>query len=396
MPPKRKESYADDGFVVDDSKPKPKAKRQALAQELKGQSGGYAWEDKIKRPWEVVEEDESGSIDTTALQRQRRHQRQGGDASLQRGIIRALVLVLDLSHTMMEKDMRPNRAQMVINYGMEFISEFFDQNPISQLAVVMMRNGLGSVVSEISGDVQGHLDKLRKLTKVDPEGGPSLQNAMELSRGLLLHVGGECMREIGMVYGSLTSTDPSNIHSTIKQLAHDEISVRIVGLTARVAICDEVSTLTQGDYYVALDEHHLRQLVMDWVTPIAIPLEKANASLVKMGFPKRTNKPQLCGCHSTLHSNGGYECPQCGTLVCSVPLQCPCCGLTLVLSTHLARGFHHLTPLLGFQDITTEKKCSVCSAMAATECPKCHGEYCGDCSTFIHEVLHNCPTCESH
>lgn len=341
------DGYLEDGFVVDDA-----PKRRAPA-ELKGQSGGYAWEDKIKRPWEVVGEDEGGDIGgaVAAVERERRRHRHRALGSVQRGIIRALVLVVDLSHTMSEKDMRPNRAVMAVGYCEEFVGEFFDQNPISQLAIVAMRNGLASVVSPVSGDVQTHLECLRKLAKVDPEGGPSIQNALELARGLLLHVGGECMREIGVVYGSLTTTDPGNIHTTAKALAHESVAVRIVGLTARVAVCDEIAHATGGDYAVALDEHHFRQLVLDWVTPIAIPKDRATASLVRMGFPTRTTAPQLCGCHSELREGARYRCPHCGTLVCSVPLQCPCCGLTLVLSTHLARGFHHLTPLGEFLDI---------------------------------------------
>ena len=52
---------------------------------------------------------------------------------LQRGIIRHLLLVIDLSAAMAEKDLRPNRYLLTLRYIQEFITEFFEQNPISQI-----------------------------------------------------------------------------------------------------------------------------------------------------------------------------------------------------------------------------------------------------------------------
>ena len=70
---------------------------------------------------------------------------------LQRGIIRHLILVLDMSEAMLEKDLRPTRYELTLNYACEFVTEYFEQNPISQLGVIGMRDGLALRISDLSG-----------------------------------------------------------------------------------------------------------------------------------------------------------------------------------------------------------------------------------------------------
>src|SRR5579862_4731194 len=54
--------------------------------------------------------------------------------------------------------------------------------------------------------------------------------------------------------------------------------------------------------------------------------------------------------HSKLN-RGGYTCPRCSSKVCALPIECPVCGLTLILSTHLARSYHHLFPLRNWPEL---------------------------------------------
>lgn len=415
---------------------------------LKGANGGYAWEDEYRRSWDIVQEDESGSIETivSGLVESQKKRYLKNVTPFQRGIIRTMVLVLDYSSVMREKDFRPNRSTMMISYAMEFVSDFFDQNPISQLSIVIMRNGLAQVVSEVSGNPNDHIEALKKLKRIDPEGDPSLQNALEMSRGLLLHVATHCTREILIIFGALFTSDPGNIHSTIQSLVKEKINIRVIGLTARVAICEELCKKTNfGDlknsYNVVLNETHFRELILDCVTPLAVTkAESENTdgfTLVKMGFPSRVSdtEPTLCACHSRL-VYGGYICPNCKSRVCTLPTVCPCCDLMLILSTHLARSYHHLFPLKLYEEVPVSnfyksKCCYSCHTSfpigeeerrsrenmknAKTEkneqqqqqqrpklkssgryrCSNCGHDFCIDCDIFIHETLHNCPGCES-
>lgn len=73
------------------------------------------------------------------------------DSAIRRTIIRHLVLLLDLSASMMDRDMRPTRFDLTLQYAREFITEWFDQNPLGQIGVVGMRAGLGERIGDMTG-----------------------------------------------------------------------------------------------------------------------------------------------------------------------------------------------------------------------------------------------------
>ena len=64
---------------------------------------------------------------------------------------RHMFLVLDLSTSMAETDIKPSRLQQSLQRIESFIKEYFDQNPISQLSIVITRDGLAITVTELSG-----------------------------------------------------------------------------------------------------------------------------------------------------------------------------------------------------------------------------------------------------
>lgn len=154
----------------------------------KGDRGGaQAWE-KSKRSWEtnLPEEDQDGVLNLTALEAEKRRRLLRDTTPLQRGIIRHVILVLDMSFAMTEKDLLPTRWRLTVNYAVAFVREFFEQNPISQLGIISMRDGVAVRVSDLGGNPAEHIEKLRGLEGQDPQGNPSLQNALEMCRGALL------------------------------------------------------------------------------------------------------------------------------------------------------------------------------------------------------------------
>jgi transcription initiation factor TFIIH subunit 2 len=262
-----------------------------------------------------------------------------------------------------------------------------------------------------------------------------------------------------------------------------------------VAICAELCSRTNGGddstYAVVLHEHHFRELFLKATTPpptlkpagsaagagarptaptgqiqngaaAAIAGEENQASLLMMGFPSRALAPKgtltVCACHNK-PSREGYACTRCRAKVCRLPSECPACGLTLILSTHLARSYHHLFPLRLWVEVSwaeaaeaSSVACYSCltpfpalpgrSATAAAaaaarkaaqkarnsggaggggggqggkergsdqaapppkgvsesgryKCTVCGNHFCIDCDVFAHEVLHNCPGCQS-
>lgn len=146
-----------------------------------------AWE-KSKRTWEtnLPEEDQDGLLSLTALEAEKRKRLLRDTTPLQRGIIRHLVLVLDMSFAMAEKDLLPTRYRLTLRYAAAFVREFFEQNPISQLGIIGMRDGVAVRISDVGGNPAEHLERLKGLEDEDPQGNPSLQNALEMCRGALL------------------------------------------------------------------------------------------------------------------------------------------------------------------------------------------------------------------
>ncbi|KAM9918469.1 hypothetical protein OXX59_008640 [Metschnikowia pulcherrima] len=444
--------------------PQGMAKRTRSRNPDADKNQGYAWEDQYQRTWDIVKEDGEGhsleSLVQQMIEARKKKIMKNPQTPFQRGIIRTLVVVLDGSSAMLEKDLRPTRFSCTLNYLQEFIVEFFDQNPISQLGVVMMRNGVAQVVSEVSGSPQHHVDKIRALkarqhNRFEPKGDPSLQNALELARSLLNSNFGPAAaaqknsKEILLIFGALFTSDPGDIHQTINTLVKEEVKVKVIGLSAQVAICQELvqktnfgaHSRTDTQFYgVIMNEAHFKELLMDCVEPLAVtkkqePVESEGVPLIRMGFPSRysgsmqANFPHLCACHPTLESTEskenvvvtqtpsavsdvGYTCPQCRSRVCSLPTVCPVCGLMLILSTHLARSYHHLVPLAEYKDVPVSSSydsthCYGCLLMfpdGSTEtatssryrCGKCSHDFCIDCDVFVHESLHNCPGCENN
>ncbi|KAI5787085.1 Ssl1-like-domain-containing protein [Geopyxis carbonaria] len=388
------------------------------------------WEEK-RRAWDEGLEDDNIDSVVGALQQAAKKRRLLKDETpLQRGIIRHLVLIIDLSIAMSEKDFRPSRYLLSIRYACDFVREYFEQNPISQLAIVGMRDGLAIRISDASGNPVGHIEALNKLRLDDPLGSPSLQNGLEMARSILYHTPSHGTREVVIIFGALCSADPGDIHTTIRSLVEDKIRVSVVGLAAQISVCKELVKMTnandESSYGVALNDVHFRELLIETTTPPVTRTEKMSANgLLMMGFPSRIveRTASLCACHS-LPTKGGYLCSRCSTKVCSLPVECPACNLTLILSTHLARSYHHLFPLRNFvevnwRDATQSTNCFSCMvvfpvppkepeqlrAPAKTQngtsissryrCPKCTKHFCIDCDVFCHEVLYNCAGCQA-
>lgn len=451
---------------------------------LKGNSGGYSWEDEYQRTWDIVKDDDDGvgSLQTlvqTLIESRKKKIMKNPSTPFQRGIIRTMIVIIDGSEVMLERDLRPTRFSMMLSLLQEFILEFFDQNPISQMGIVMMRNGIAVRISDVSGLPQYHIDKIRQLktkqhNRFEPKGDPSLQNSLELARSLLMYNFNNKVndtqnsKEILIIFGALFTSDPGNIHKTIDNLVKDDIKVKIIGLAAQVAICEEIvrrtnslktsSSYINTNYGVIMNESHFKELLMDCVIPLPVSedfekKEKKGVPLIKMGFPLKIqpsitsnssinlNLPLICSCHpdeenesSHLKEAGeagngtysskkviGYKCPQCLNKVCQLPTICPICGLMLILSTHLARSYHHLVPLEAYREVPTMEEyesiyCYGCLlkfppgrknaesdetnkiellTSSRYRCGKCQQDFCIDCDVFIHETLHNCPGCEN-
>lgn len=384
-----------------------------------------AWERAYndERSWESLQEDESGllqPIDNTSIHhaQYRRRLRALSAASsatrIQKGLIRYLYIVIDFSRAAAEMDFRPSRMVVVAKHVEAFIREFFDQNPLSHVGLVSLKDGVAHSLTELGGSPDSHIRAL--MGKLESSGDSSLQNALELIHGYLNQIPSYGHREVLILYSALSSCDPGDIMETIQKCKKSKIRCSVVGLSAEIYICKHLCQETGGSYTVALDESHFKELVLEHAPPPPAIAEFAVSNLIKMGFPQRAAEGviSICACHKEVKVGGGYTCPRCKARVCELPTECQICGLTLVSSPHLARSYHHLFPITTFNEVSSTnlgsrqpklpKACFGCQQVLPlpgkkpslrVECPKCDQHFCLDCDIYIHESLHNCPGCES-
>lgn len=382
----------------------------------------YRWEGDYEKTWESLKEDESGSLQAgieEEINKAKRKRLQSRKINVRLGMMRHLYIVLDMSVAMDDHDLKPNRAVACLKLIESFIEQFFDQNPIAQLGIVLTSEKKAEVLSEMSGTSHKHLELIRKVREnviknngKDLTGEPSLQNALEVCEKTLKHMPSHASREVVIILGSLTTCDPGSIYETIAVMKNKNIRCSVIGLSAEIHICKNLTKETNGMYGVVLDESHFIDLLKDHIPP---PLSSmvSDSSLIKMGFPQHISSQstgKISMCMSTKKfSIGGYYCPQCQSKYSELPVQCVVCNLTLVSAPHLARSYHHLFPLPQFSEESlaeysynpsSKSSCFACLFKFSTSpmttiytCSRCGESFCIDCNLFIHESLHCCPGC---
>ncbi|XP_076265790.1 general transcription factor IIH subunit 2 Ssl1 isoform X3 [Rhynchophorus ferrugineus] len=334
----------------------------------------YRWETGYEKTWEAIKEDDEGFLEASVAdiilraKRKRQAQKQG---SQKLGMMRHLYLILDCSESMSSQDLKPTRMICTLKILEGFIEEFFDQNPISQMGIILMQNKRADKLSELAGNFRKHIKYLKSLSKTNLIGEPSLQNGLDLAISSLKLLPSHASREILVIMGSLTTCDPGDICTTVTKLKQEGIRCSIIGLAAEVRVCRFLANETKGTYNVILDDCHFKDLLYQQVEPppAAVALE---SSLIKMGFPHQMNTEgteeplTMCMCHvdsteeGSKLTTGGYYCPQCFSKYCELPVECRACGLTLVSAPHLARSYHHLFPAANYVEVAMANSAENC------------------------------------
>ncbi|WAQ84713.1 hypothetical protein PtA15_5A286 [Puccinia triticina] len=172
--------------------PQKKHKKNATAYPSKD-GEGYSWED------------ESGSLESAVNQliANKRWRVIRDTTSIQREIIRHLCSIIDVSLAMTDRDLRRNRLDMSLDYAKEFVTEFFDRNPISQVCILITKDAIADRLSGLSGNPLDHHKALSNKAKLTPSGEPSLQNSLEMARASLAHLPSHGSREVLVILAHL-------------------------------------------------------------------------------------------------------------------------------------------------------------------------------------------------
>lgn len=379
--------------------------------------------------WDQLELDEHGNLKSSSqasahrARRQRLLSMETSGQSIQRGMIRYLELVFDLSKAAGLNDMRPLRSVAMFAAAESFIRSFFDENPLSQLGIVVMRDGVARQLTELSSSPETHIEKLR--ASLDTGGAASIGNALEMCTSVLKHIPPYGHREVLFIVASLSTCDPGDVFRQIEEAARNRLRVSAVGLAAEVHVFRSMCEKTGGTYGVALDQAHMESLVAEHATPPpSLRGEEEKHSLVHVGFPSRASSAAGAACFvgpsCTLRS-GAFICPRCKAKTAEVPSECHVCSLTLIASPHLARSYHHLFPIKPFREATDafdgvayggqggtwtcfgcqtsmevvdREESGASEASEMSQCGRCSQYFCLDCDEYIHAHLHSCPGCE--
>nr|VZI22528.1 unnamed protein product [Spirometra erinaceieuropaei] len=255
----------------------------------------FRWETGYEKTWDAIREDESGSLVTrleqlvreahSHLRQKRRHLARADEAGHVRlGMMRHLFLIIDMSAAMLERDLKPSRILCTLRSAAKFVEDFFDQNPTSQLGIIITNDTRAERITELSGSPARHLASLEDLAKRQCSGESSLQNALTLAESRLKHMPEHSSREIIILVGSLTTCDPGDIHQTIQSLITQHIHCSVISLAVEVFIHKALAESTQGSMHVILDALHLKTVLQDFVPP-PVAKEDTEATLIRIGFP---------------------------------------------------------------------------------------------------------------
>lgn len=340
--------------------------------------------------------------------------------SASRGLIRSVVLILDLSTNGLEqRAFNQNRMKLIQDLTIEFINDFFVQNPLSQLSILATYESTCHILTPLSCNVDDHIHVVKKISQTDHSGEPSLENSLSIATAILGNGNQNpglaqisTTKEVLIVYGSLTTCDNSPIFKTLNVVKNSKIKVSIIGLGAKVFVLERIAQESGGDYFVPVSIEHLHDIFHSFVIPpeymgnqrkyyipfgfasIANPIEPAFDVFKLMSNPPgSTNKPET-------PQYGGYNCPRCGTRVFSIPCFCPVCRDFLISPAYLKRTVSHLNPIPPFVEDENPQTdhCFGCNAPfyeneKPCRCTKCNHYFCKQCDPFIHEILQRCPGC---
>lgn len=242
----------------------------------------HAWEaTKADANWAAINEDEDGNIissrtngvtlaDQIRQRRKRLIQLDHAQSSkrILRDMIRYLYLVLDLSEAIYEKDaglgFGPNKTRLdvMLQLAQNFAMEYYDQNPLSHVGIIICKNGEAQVLSLLTGSKRSTataLGALREGVTSGLIGGAgkdagefSLQNGIEVAGRSLGHMPHHGSREILCIVGALSTCDPGDVLvDTLPRLLNAGIRVNCLAMCAEMHICRKLSEST-GEFVPTL------------------------------------------------------------------------------------------------------------------------------------------------
>jgi transcription initiation factor TFIIH subunit 2 len=125
----------------------------------------YRWETGYEKTWEEIREDEAGLIAGSIheiIQRAKRKRQELKKGANRLGMMRHVFVILDCTDAMSVPDLKPTRFLNSLKMLQLFLEEFFDENPISQLGIILLKNKKAERITELSGNFKNHVKYIQK------------------------------------------------------------------------------------------------------------------------------------------------------------------------------------------------------------------------------------------
>lgn len=323
-----------------------------------------------------------------------------------RGLIRSVVILIDLSEDgLSPREFNSPRIRIFTDSLINFAKEFFDANPLSQMAIVGMYEGKGHLISPLCGSVDLHIKCLKTLDSLSFAGDASLQNGLIVGINLLKTAAKSSTKEILVIYGSLHTCDAAPLEGTITNLKKWKFVVNVIGFGASVFFLKNLAEQTGGTYFVPLTSDHFVDLLMANNEPPEWSEEMERVPMVPFGFAQAHSDNPAFDLTEIMQSikiqvlpkYGGYTCPNCHTRIYALPVYCPVCDLLVITPGHITRSTIHKMTLEEFIEVDRADSCACCTRLVEgtmNQCPKCANNFCKVCNEFIHDQIRFCPCCK--
>ena len=400
-----------DASILDCKHPRRYAVVTQMAEPSAGNRANSVWRwEQAQRPWNDLKEVDgrlvSESVESAFFEAEAQKRRQELQ-QFRRGLIRALVVVIDMSRNGIEsRDFGVLRFKLVCEHLTKFLKAYLDQNPLSEISIVTTRGYCGYVESPLSSDLDTHLAAVRKLRDISTWGQPSLSNSLQVASAVLANAPDFSTREVLFVYGSMTSCDPEPLEALCAKLSESKTGmvVSAIGFCAKVHVLEKIVEVTGGLYRVPTSAEQLEDLFQMHVVPPLWSKRTQFWRMVPFGFVKPVPEQlafdidEMKGSEKEAKpKRANLACPKCATKLFKVPSYCPICRTLVMTPAHLTRSLQHLKPLASFDIYEgTGEYCAGCNVMLPERhliCGACQRHFCHECDKFVHECLQNCPGC---
>lgn len=339
----------------------------------------------------------------------------------------------------------------------KFISEFFEQNPISILGIIALKHDRSafmissihepkdsaSLIEEYLAYMKAYVDATMMEIRTRNSGlhttesvaknGPSLLSGISLALKGLNAQKIPAPREVIVFYSSIFTLDDPKVSANFYTQKDDQkvltfpphISLSVISTKPPCHLITQLCRLSTGSCRVALDEKDISYLLVKQSLPSHVEDPNQPAALIPQGFPESLEDP-------TDPKTTGFICPRCEATVPGLPARCAVCGLNLVTNNALTRLSRHIHVIPKFvyhsehRSTSAEywhlkannngavgtyweeaKKRGPCSGeivecagcftkllkQDTVHCAACLGIYCPTCEVVIQDQLFHCPTC---